>query len=94
MKNKQFLIPMLISGIAFAFCLMWLISEIWMKFVDKTYQFDWHSVPTFGIALFFYGLFYIMYYGKSKYIRRVKIIQINKTHGITKDSQTPILLKR
>ncbi len=83
---------MWISATGFATSLVWFAYELWVAFSVK--HFDFKSLPIFVIATGVYFAFYVMYYGKTKYKRRVRVIPINKTHGVPEDSQTPVLLKR
>jgi hypothetical protein len=68
MKNKHFLIPMLISALGFAISTAWLLYELKLQWQYIAYKFDFDVIPTFAIALGVYGLCSVMYYGKSRYI--------------------------
>jgi len=85
MKKKLFYM-MILSGLGFAISTAWLISELWVSITIK--NFDTKTLPTFAIALSIYGLLHVLYYGKSKY----KLHPVSKTHGVGKDSQTPVRL--
>jgi len=92
MKNKHFLIPMLLSMLGFATSTAWLLYELVIQWRYIAYRFNFDVIPTFAIALGIYGLCSVMYHGKSRYVRRVKVTPINSTHGVPDNSQTPVLL--
>ncbi len=88
MKNKKYLMPMLLSILTFAFSTMWVGFEIWMKFESVTYEFDFKSIPTFAIFTLIYFVFWNKYNDKKK-ITDI-ITPINREFGVGLYSQNPI----